>query len=63
MIGCSHLHDKLEAEGQRLMELCPNPRDRADFILGEGGRELCEYYCLTKCPDRFECYKYGADAK
>jgi len=59
---CSHIHDKFISEERKLEELCPRKEERAEFILGSHGRELCDY-CLTKCPDRFQCPTYSREAK
>ena len=60
MNGCIHLHEKLIYEERKIEEI---PHDkRADFILNQSGRKLCGY-CLSECPDRFDCEKYKRDAK
>ena len=61
-MSCIHMHEKLTSEEKILEERCPRKEERAEFILGNHGRELCDY-CLTKCPDRFQCTTYSRDAK
>ena len=60
MESCTHLHEKLIYEEQRL-ERVPDS-ERVDFILSRRGRRLCEY-CLCECPDRKNCDKYKRDAR